>query len=168
MFAPARSRITSLSRTTVPFNRYSFCPSRYTTRSTVTSLKSRSSKRLELSKTTFAPARFIRGSAGLPPQIRSSPRLERMLFMDCSPSTRGTAPATLDLPEPLGPTTAVMGEPNKSSVFLPNDLNPDSSMDFRLRNIGTHCIKKKRRGWRPPLRSFEQPSGPAVGHLIQL
>src|SRR3989344_606824 len=136
--------MTSLSRTTVPFKRYSFCPSRYTTRSTVTSLKSRSRSRLELSKTTFTPARFMRGSAGEPPQMRSSPFFERMDFIDCSPKTKRNASATLDLPEPLGPTTPTMGEPNTSSVFLPKDLNPESSMDLRLRNIEPYCSKSIR------------------------
>jgi len=31
----------------------------------------------------------------------------------------------------LGPTMPAIGEVNTSSVFLPNDLNPASSMDFR-------------------------------------
>src|SRR3989338_6327698 len=141
MLAPARRRITSLSRTCVPFNRYSFCPSRWTTRSMTTSLKSRSSKRLELSNTTLTAPRFARESPGLPPQIRSSPFLERFDFIDCSPRTKGNASATLDFPEPLVSTTATIGLQNTSSVFLPNDLNPTSSMDFRY--IEVHCIKKR-------------------------
>src|SRR3989344_861867 len=141
MMAPAKRRMTSLSRTTEPFKRYSLAPSRCTTRSTTTSLKSISKSRLVLSKTTLMPARLIRGKAGLPPQMRSSPFLERMLFMDCSPSTNRNASATLDFPLPLGHTTATIGEPNTSSVFFPKDLKPESSMDFRY--IDINCTKKE-------------------------
>src|SRR3989344_8698936 len=96
-----------------------------------TSLKSMSSRRLELSKTTFTAPRFDLERPGLPPQIRSSPFLERIDFIDCSPRTKRNATATLDFPEPFGPTTATIGLPNTSSVFLPKDLNPTSSMDLR-------------------------------------
>ena len=128
-----------MRRTCEPLRRYSFWPSRYTTRSTVTSLKSRSSRRDELSKTTFTLARLPRGSPGLPPQMRSSPFFERIDFIDCSPSTKRNPSATLDLPEPLGPTILAIGDVKISSVFLPNDLNPANSIDFRY--IGLHCIK---------------------------
>src|SRR3989338_4862380 len=100
-------------------------------RSTATSLKSRSRRRFELSKTTFTPARFERESAGEPPQIRSSPLRLRRDFIDCSPKTNRNASATLDFPLPLGPTMPAMRDPNTSSVFFANDLNPDSSMDLR-------------------------------------
>src|SRR3989338_2406034 len=140
MLAPGRRRMTSLSRTCVPFNRYSFCPSRWTTRSMTTSLKSRSSRRLELSNTTLTAPRFARESPGLPPHMRSSPFLERIDFIDCSPRTKRNASATFDFPEPLGPTTATIGLSNTSSVFLPNDLNPTSSMD--LRYIDIYCIRR--------------------------
>src|SRR3989344_6225587 len=142
MFAPARSRITSFKRTCVPFSRYSFCPSRCTTRSTTTSLKSISKRRVELSKTTFTPARLERASAGEPPQIKSSPRRERRDFIDCSPNTNRKASATFDLPEPFGPTIEEIRDVNSISVFLPKDLNPTSSMDFKY--IDTHSIKLKR------------------------
>src|SRR3989344_31805 len=131
MLAPARSRITSLSRTCVPFSRYSFCPSRYTMRSTITSEKSMSKSRLLLSKTSFTLARFCRGRLGVPPQIMSSPFLPRIDFIDCSPRTKRKPSATLDLPDPLGPTIEAMGEVKTSCVFLPNDLNPESSMLFK-------------------------------------
>src|SRR3989344_8721922 len=139
MLAPAKRRITSFSRTFVPFNKYSFSPSRYTMRSTTTSLKSKSKSRVELSNTTFTPARLLLGRVGDPPQIKSSPRLERRDFIDCSPRTKRNASATFDFPEPLGPTMAEIREANAMSVFFPNDLKPTSSMDFKY--IATHCIK---------------------------
>src|SRR3989344_415158 len=119
-------------------------------RSTTTSEKSISRRRFVLSKTNFTLARFCRGKAGVPPQIISSPFLPRIDFIDCSPRTKRNPSATLDLPEPFGPTIAAMGDVKTSSVFLPNDLKPESSMDFRLRNIGLHCIKIKSIGGAPP------------------
>src|SRR3989338_4183494 len=140
--------MTSLRRTCVPFKTYSLMPSRCTTRSTTTSLKSRSRRRLpdrpgELSNVTFTLARFCRGIAGEPPQMRSSPFFERIDFIDCSPKTKRNPSATLDFPLPLGPTTATIGVPKVSSVFLPNDLKPESSIDLRLRHIEVHCIKQQ-------------------------
>ena len=144
MLAPASKRITSLSRTCEPFMRYSFCPSRYTMRSMTTSLKSISSNRCELSKVTFTLARFCSRHCwrSAPDQIFTSTRL-RMLFIDCSPSTNRNASATLLLPEPLGPTIEAIGDVKASSDFLPNDLNPESSIDLRLRCIDDYCSKKE-------------------------
>ena len=42
----------------------------------------------------------------------------------CSPSAQRSASARFDLPEPLGPTTALMPGPNSTSVRSANDLNP--------------------------------------------
>src|SRR3989344_5169473 len=99
--------------------------------STITSEKSISRRRFELSKINFTLARFCRGSAGVPPQIMSSPFLPRIDFIDCSPRTKRNPSATLLLPLPFGPTIEAMAEVKTSCVFLPNDLNPESSMDFK-------------------------------------
>src|SRR3989344_201365 len=107
------------------------------------SSKSRLSVRSELSKTSLTPARPARGDVEEPFHIKSSPRLPRMLFIDCSPSTKRKDSATLDLREPLGPTMAVIAVANSKEVFLAKDLNPDSSIDFnRIRVI---VSKKKPR-----------------------
>ena len=45
-------------------------------------------------------------------------------FVEVSPSTQRTASEILLLPEPFGPTTAVMPFPNVNSVLSGNDLNP--------------------------------------------
>jgi len=37
----------------------------------------------------------------------------------------------LDLPQPFGPTTAVIFDGNANVVASTNDLNPDNFMDFR-------------------------------------
>src|SRR3990167_8817648 len=94
------------------------------------SSKSRLRARSELLKTSLTPARPARGDVEEPFHIKSSPRLPRMLFIDCSPSTKRKDSATLDLPEPLGPTIAVMAVANSKEVFLAKDLNPDISIDF--------------------------------------
>src|SRR3989344_9478063 len=99
-----------------------------------TSSKSRLSARRPpaggLSKASLTPARPARGEEPEPFHIKSSPRLPRMLFIDCSPSTKRKDSATLLLPEPLGPTIAVMAVANSKEVFLAKDLNPDNSIDF--------------------------------------
>src|SRR3990167_1508503 len=78
----------------------------------------------------------MRGLLGEPPQIISSPRLPRMLFIDCSPRTKRNPSATLLFPLPFGPTIAAIGEVKTSCVFLPKDLNPVSSIDFKyIRSI---------------------------------
>src|SRR5579859_3215065 len=56
------------------------------------------------------------------------PRSWRML---CSPSTQRTASATLLLPLPLGPTTAVMPGANSRSVRAAKLLNPCNSRRLR-------------------------------------
>src|SRR5436309_15132911 len=48
----------------------------------------------------------------------------RRLLAPCSPMTQASASTTLDLPEPLGPTTAVMPGSNRSVVDDAKDLNP--------------------------------------------
>src|SRR3989338_6907080 len=84
-----------------------------------------------LSKITLTEALFERGSEAAPFQIKSSPRLQRILLIDCSPSTKRNASATLDLPDPFGPTMAEIGESNSKTFFFAKDLNPDSSIDFK-------------------------------------
>src|SRR3990167_837128 len=96
-----------------------------------TSGKSISNTLSSLLKITLTFARPARGESVEPFQIKSSPRLPRILLIDCSPSTKRKASATFDLPEPFGPTIAEMGELNSKVFFLAKDLNPDSSIDFR-------------------------------------
>src|SRR5436305_1656656 len=58
----------------------------------------------------------------------SSPRSD---LADCSPSTQRTASSTLDFPQPLGPTMAVMPSRKLRIVLSANDLKPSSSSDCR-------------------------------------
>src|SRR3989344_3244034 len=50
--------------------------------------------------------------------------LPRKDFMDCSPSTNRIASTTFDLPDPFGPTIAVIGASTDIEDFLPKDLKP--------------------------------------------
>ena len=85
-----------------------------------------------LSKTSTTDALFNLPELPAPLKIRSSPRLPRKLFMLCSPTTQRKASATLLLPEPFGPTIAVIGASNSSEVFLAKLLNPVISILFNL------------------------------------
>src|SRR3989338_841416 len=105
------------------------------TRSMETSSKSTLKKRRLLSKIIFTEARAKRGASGEPFQIKSSVRLPRMDFTDCSPKTKRKASAMFDFPLPLGPTTAVIGVLNSRAVFLAKDLKPVSSRDFRYMTV---------------------------------
>src|SRR4051794_10716798 len=55
----------------------------------------------------------------------------RRLFAPCSPRTQAMASTTLDLPEPLGPTTHVMPGSNRSVVDDAKDLKPRRVRLFR-------------------------------------
>src|SRR3989344_5377701 len=98
----------------------------------VTSSKSRLNRRSRLSKWSITAARFCRPppADAKPFQIKSSPRPPRSDLIDRSPSTQRKASAQLDLPEPLGPTIAVIGRSKRKVVGLANDLNPESSNFF--------------------------------------
>src|SRR3989344_5116054 len=114
-------------------------------RSIVTSEKSRSKIFFVLSKVTLTDARPARGKSAEPFQIKSSPRLPRILLTDCSPRTKRKSSATFDLPEPFGPTMTEMGESNSKIFFFAKDLNPESSIDLRYISL--------------PIFSFERLAG---------
>ena len=63
-----------------------------------------------------------------------APRSERE---DCSPSTQRIASEIFDLPEPFGPTIAVMPPRNLISVRSGNDLKP-----CKIRLLRTMCHLK--------------------------
>src|SRR3989344_9113620 len=109
---------------------------------------------------SLAPARPALGEVLEPFQMRSSPRLPRMLFIDCSPSTNRNASAILLLPEPFGPTIAVIAVANCSGVFFANDLKPESSIDVSRIN-SLYCIKKQH-----PVR-MSMRTGSAVPALLK-
>ncbi|EAZ97876.1 hypothetical protein MELB17_11540 [Marinobacter sp. ELB17] len=55
----------------------------------------------------------------------------RKYLAELSPNTHRTASMMLDLPQPFGPTTAVMFDGKATVVASTNDLNPDNFMDFK-------------------------------------
>src|SRR5437660_7653719 len=71
-------------------------------------------------------ARFV-----VPAKMTSSILPPRRLLAPCSPMTQDSASTTLDLPEPLGPTTQVMPGSRRSVVAEANDLKPRKVRDFR-------------------------------------
>src|SRR5690554_2178859 len=56
----------------------------------------------------------------------------RRYLAELSPITQRTASMMFDLPQPLGPTTAVMLDGNGTVVGSTNDLKPASLMDLSL------------------------------------
>src|SRR3989338_5071721 len=127
----APSSTTSLSRTAEPLSKYSLLPSRKILRPSATSSNSIGIAPSRLSKNSVTDALPMRGVSADPFHIRSSPFLPRSIFIDCSPSTHQILSAILDLPEPLGPTTATIRDGNSKTVVFANDLNPEISNFLR-------------------------------------
>src|ERR1700682_5317050 len=67
----------------------------------------------------------------LPAKMTSSIFCERSDRDDCSPSTQRIASTRFDLPEPFGPTTAVVPSMNSSVVASAKVLKPKTLSDFR-------------------------------------
>ena len=61
-------------------------------------------------------------------------------FAPCSPSTQAIASTTLDLPEPLGPTTAVMPGSKRNVVAEAKDLKPLRVRLFRCTRGSRLCF----------------------------
>ena len=66
-----------------------------------------------------------------PPKMTSRIDWPRTASGDCSPIAHRTASVTLDLPDPLGPTTTDTPGPNSSLVRSGKDLKPLSVSDLR-------------------------------------
>src|SRR4029079_3017958 len=60
----------------------------------------------------------------VPAKITSSILPPRSAFAPCSPSTQAMASTTLDLPDPLGPTTQVIPGSSFNVVAVAKDLKP--------------------------------------------
>ena len=76
-------------------------------------------------------ARPSGGRSAVPAKMTSSILPPRSALAPCSPSTQAMASTTLDLPEPFGPTTAVMPGSKRSVVADAKDLKPFMVRDFR-------------------------------------
>ena len=94
-----------------------------------------------------------------PAQITSSDlriRSER----PCSPSAQRSASARFDLPEPLGPTTALIPGPELDQRALGERLEPLDAQPEQPRR-GAHGPSSRRRVVRGQLRRRPRPSSPA-------
>src|ERR1700757_528472 len=69
----------------------------------------------------------------VPAKMTSSILPPRRLLAPCSPMTQDRASTTLDLPEPLGPTTQVMPGSRRSVVAEAKDLKPRRVRLFRYK-----------------------------------
>src|SRR3954452_17022886 len=78
----------------------------------------------ELSIVSVTSGRPRAGRPAVPAKMTSSILPPRRLLAPCSPRTQAMASTTLDLPDPLGPTTAVMPGSSRSVVADAKDLNP--------------------------------------------
>src|SRR5690554_5300891 len=117
-----------------PFRKYSDWPSRDTRRFTEISLNLANSPGAEpslLSKMSSMEACPTGLRALEPLKITSVMDSPRRYLAELSPITQRTASIMLDLPQPLGPTTAVILDGNGTVVGSTNDLKPASLMDFR-------------------------------------
>src|SRR6185436_8298649 len=67
----------------------------------------------------------------VPLKITSAISPPRSVLADCSPNTQRMASDTLDLPQPLGPTMAVMPGRKLREVLSAKDLNPRTVRFFK-------------------------------------
>src|SRR5690554_124830 len=116
-----------------PFRKYSDRPSRDTRRLTEISLNLTNSPGAlpsVLSNTSSMVACPTGLRALEPLKITSVMDSPRRYFAELSPITQRTASMMLDLPQPFGPTTAVMFDGNGTVVGSTKDLKPASLMDL--------------------------------------
>ena len=144
----------SMRRAGEPLIRYSDSPERYIRRVMPTSEKSTGSVWSVLSSTSVTSATPTGLRALEPEKTTSSMAWPRSILALCSPRTQRMASETLDLPEPLGPTTTVRPGSNTMCVRSAKDLKPFSVRDFRY----TGCPPRQGVRWRLPRRRSRPPS----------
>ena len=108
----------------MPLMAYSDPPLRNMVRLRVTSEYSIGSAPSVLSIVRSTSARPSGGRPDVPAKMTSSILPPRSDLAPCSPMTQARASTTLDLPEPLGPTTQVIPGSSWSVVEEAKDLNP--------------------------------------------
>src|ERR687885_735062 len=84
-----------------------------------------------LSMVKVTSARPRGGRSAVPAKMTSSIFPPRNALAPCSPITQDSASTTLDLPEPLGPTTQVIPGSKRNVVAEAKDLKPFSVKLFR-------------------------------------
>jgi hypothetical protein len=107
-----------------PLISYSLSPDRYIRRVMETSVYSIGRALSELSIVRVTSARPNGARPAVPAKMTSSILPPRNAFAPCSPSTQAMASTTLDLPDPLGPTTQVIPGSSFNVVAEAKDLKP--------------------------------------------
>src|ERR1019366_62488 len=130
-----KNSVMSFKRHGILLSRYSDSPERYARRVTATSVSaaygSGSWLPSSASSTRETSAIPAAGLDSLPAEMRSSALLPRSRVGACSPSTHRIASTTFDLPNPLGPTTAVIPGAKPIVVESRKDLKPNNSRLLR-------------------------------------
>ncbi len=149
---PVSERTSRMStrRQRAPLRRYSPSPLRSRRRRIEISPSGRSTAPSELSSTSSTSAAERACTPLPPPKMTSCIDCPRTASGDCSPIAHRTASVTLDLPEPLGPTTTDTPEAKSSFVRSGNDLKPLRVSDLRCisgssRGIGRAPARRRRR-----------------------
>src|SRR3954449_1010759 len=91
-----------------------------------------------LSMVSTTSARPSGARPAVPAKMTSSILPPRNDFAPCSPSTQAIASTTLDLPDPLGPTTHVIPGSKRSVVDDAKDLKPRRVRLLRCTGTGLH------------------------------
>src|SRR5437763_14642606 len=121
-----------------------------------------------LSMVRVTSARPSGGRPAVPAKMTSSILPPRNALAPCSPSTQAMASTTLLLPEPFGPTTAVMPGSKRSVVAEAKDLKPLSVNDLRCTDLprgGPH----RSRGSAPnlaPTQEIDDHQRPCVAVVL--
>src|SRR6185437_7636760 len=143
----------SINRQALPLISYSLAPSRNIRRVIETSEYSIGSALSELSIVTVTSARPSGARDEVPAKMTSSILPPRSVLAPCSPITQASASTTLDLPDPLGPTTAVMPGSNRRVVGEAKDLKPFSVRLLRYTASQTTAVWRRCGAQRGPRRS---------------
>ncbi len=136
----------SSRRAASPLISYSLVPSRNIRRVMETSVYSIGNALSLLSTVSVTSARPSGGRPAVPAKMTSSILPPRSALAPCSPSTHAIASTTLLLPEPFGPTTAVMPGSKRSVVVEAKDLKPRSVNDLRCTELPDHVVGAVRPG----------------------
>src|SRR5689334_9372254 len=153
-----RSSCTSINRQLLPLISYSPAPSRNIRRVIDTSEYSMGRALSELSIVSVTSARPSGAREDVPAKMTSSILPPRRVLAPCSPITQVSASTTLDLPEPLGPTTHVMPGSKRRVVGDAKDLKPFNVRLFKC--MATYLTVR-----RAPRRS---PFGEALERVARL
>ena len=130
----------SSSRHERPLIAYSEPPERKSVREIVTSEYSIGSAPSALSMVSETCARPRAARPEVPAKMTSSIFPPRSDLAPCSPITQARASTTLDLPDPLGPTTAVTPGSKSKVVAEAKDLKPRTVSVFKC-TPGVSCVE---------------------------